>query len=142
MVLVAWDEKRDCSVCGKVPVCQQVKAEHQRTVGLLQPLPILESKWENITMDFVTALPRRQKGNNAVLVIVDRLMKSAHFIPFRLGQSTELLAEKYMQKVVRLHVIPRFRNTYLVAYSSFRSYFPIYFPYLTDFSFKYYFLIY
>jgi len=61
---------------------------------------------KQITMDFVTALPRRQKGNNAVLVIVDRLMKSAHFIPFRLGQSTELLAEKYMQKVVRLHGVP------------------------------------
>ena len=74
--------------------------------GLLQPLPIPEWKWEHITMDFVTALPRSQKGNNAVWVIVDRLTKSAHFIPFRLGQSTELLAEKYMQEVVRLHGVP------------------------------------
>ena len=57
-------------------------------------------------MNFVTALPRSQKGNNAVWVIVDRLTKSAHFIPFRLGQSTELLAEKYMQEVVRLHGVP------------------------------------
>jgi len=57
-------------------------------------------------MDFITALPRSQKGNNAVWVIVDRLTKSAHFIPFRLGQSTELLAEKYMQEVVRLHGVP------------------------------------
>ena len=57
-------------------------------------------------MDFVTALPRSQKGNNVVWVIVDRLTKSAHFIPFRLGQSTELLAGKYMQEVVRLHGVP------------------------------------
>ena len=57
-------------------------------------------------MDFVTALPRSQEGNNAVWVIVDRLTKSAHFIPFRLGQSMELLAEKYMQEVVRLHGVP------------------------------------
>ena len=57
-------------------------------------------------MDFVTALPRSQKGNNAVWVIVDSLMKSAHFIPFRLRQSTELLAEKYMQEVVRFHGVP------------------------------------
>jgi len=54
-------------------------------------------------MDFITALHRSQKGNNAIWVIVDHLTKSAHFFPFKLGQSTKLLAEKYMQKVVRLH---------------------------------------
>jgi len=52
-------------------------------------------------MDFVTALPAR-KENNAVWVVMDRLTKSVHFIPFRLGQSTKLLAEKYMKEVVRL----------------------------------------
>ena len=56
-------------------------------------------------MDFVTALPRSPKGNNAMWVIVDRL-KSTHFIPFRLGQSTELLAKKYLHEVVRLHGVP------------------------------------
>ena len=87
-------------------VCQQVKAEHQRTTRLLQPLPIPEWKWDKITMDFVTALPRSPKGNNAIWVVVDRLTKSAHFIPFRVGQSTELLADKYMREIVRLHGIP------------------------------------
>ena len=57
-------------------------------------------------MDFVTALPRSPRGNNAVWVIVDRLTKSAHFIPFRVGQSTEVLADKYMHEVVRLHGVP------------------------------------
>ena len=57
-------------------------------------------------MDFVTTLPRSPKGNNAVWVIVDRLTKSAHFIPFRVGQSTEVLDDKYMHKVVRLHGVP------------------------------------
>ena len=90
----------------KCLVCQQVKAEHQRTAGLLQPLSIPKWKWEHITMDFVTALPRSPKGNNAVWVIVDRLAKSAHFIPFRLGQSIELLAEKYLQEVVQPHGVP------------------------------------
>jgi hypothetical protein len=84
----------------KCLVCQQVKIEHRRPGGLLQPLPIPEWKWENITMDFVTALPRSPKGNNAVWVIVDRHTKSAHFIPFRVGQSTEALAERYMKEVV------------------------------------------
>ena len=54
----------------------------------------------------MTALPRSPRGNNAVWVIVDCLTKSAHFIPFRVGQSTETLAEKYMQEVVRLHRVP------------------------------------
>jgi len=82
-------------------VCQQVKAEHQRTAGLLQPLPILEWKWENITMDFVVGLPRSPRGNNAIWVIVDWLT-----IPFRVGQFTKALAEKYMQEIVRLHGVP------------------------------------
>ena len=77
-------------------VCQQVKAEHQISVRLLQPLPILEWKWEHITIDFVTALPRSPKGNKAVRVIIDRLTKSAHLIPFRIGQSTKILTDKYI----------------------------------------------
>ena len=90
----------------KCLVYQQVKAEHQRTAGLLQPLPIPEWKWDKITMDFFTALPRSPKGNNVIWVVVDRLTKSAHFIPFRVGQSTELLADKYLREIVRLHGIP------------------------------------
>ena len=52
-------------------VCQQVKAEHQRPVGSLQPLAIPEWKWEHITMDFVIGLPRTLGDNNAIWVIVD-----------------------------------------------------------------------
>ena len=72
----------------------------------MQPLPIPEWKWEKITMNFVMKLPRTPRGHNAIWVIVDRLTKSAHFIPFRVGQSTEVLAERYMQEVVRLHGVP------------------------------------
>ena len=63
-------------------VCQQVKAEHQRPAGPLQSLVIPQWKWEHITMDFVTGLPKTPKSNNVVWVIVDRLTKSAHFLPF------------------------------------------------------------
>ena len=73
---------------------------------LLQPLPIPEWKWENITMDFVVGLPRSPRGNNAIWMIMDRLTKSTHFIPFRVGQFTEALTEKYMQEIVRLHGVP------------------------------------
>ena len=50
----------------KCLTCQQVKAEHQRPSGMLQPLPIPEWKWEHITMDFVTGLPKTPKGNDAI----------------------------------------------------------------------------
>ena len=55
--------------------CQQVKAEHQKPTRLLHPLEVAEWKWEHVTMDFVTHLPRTPQGHDAVWVIVDRLTK-------------------------------------------------------------------
>ena len=90
----------------KCLVCQQVKVEHQKPSGLLQPLEIPEWKWEHITMDFVSRLPRSQKGHDAIWVIVDRLTKSAHFLPINMRYSLEKLAQLYMNEIVRLHGIP------------------------------------
>eukprot|EP00253_Pinus_taeda_P007149 PITA_07149 len=61
--------------------CQQIKVEHQHPAGLLQPLPIPEWKWETISMDFITGFPRTKKGNDSIMVVVDKLSKAAHFIP-------------------------------------------------------------
>ncbi|GJU03781.1 pol protein [Tanacetum coccineum] len=63
--------------------CQQVKIEHQRASGLLQPLEIPMWKGDEISMDFVTGLPTTQKRHDAIWVVVDRLTKSAHFLPIR-----------------------------------------------------------
>ena len=60
--------------------CQQVKDEHQKSAGLLQPLEVAEWKWEHVTMDFVTPLPWKQWRHGAIWVIMDRLIKSAHFL--------------------------------------------------------------
>ena len=68
-------------------VCQQVKMEHQRPAGFLQPLPIPEQKWEDITMDFVTGLPRTPIGKDAIWVIVDQLTRFAHFLAIRVDFS-------------------------------------------------------
>jgi hypothetical protein len=86
--------------------CQQVKVEHQRPSGLLQSLSIPEWKWEHISMDFVSGLPRSPKGRDAIWVIVDRLTKSAHFIPIRMNYSLDQLAQLYIEEIVRLHGIP------------------------------------
>src|SRR5262249_52174447 len=90
----------------KCEVCQQVKAEHQRPGGLLKPLPIPKWKWDQITMDFVCGLPRTAAGYDAVWVIVDRLTKSAHFIPINMTYSMEKLAKIYIRDIVRLHGVP------------------------------------
>ena len=87
-------------------VCQQVKAEHQKPLGTLQPLPIPEWKWEHITMDFVVGLPCAQGGYDAIWVIIDRLTKSAHFLAIRNNYSLNQLAELYVDEIVKLHGVP------------------------------------
>lgn len=84
-------------------VCQQIKVEHQRPTGFSQPLPIPEWKWEHITMDFVAGLPRTQSGYDSVWVIVDRLTKSAHFLPFKTTYSMDKLGNIFVAEIVRLH---------------------------------------
>ncbi|GKB07300.1 retrotransposon protein, putative, ty3-gypsy subclass [Tanacetum coccineum] len=74
----------------KCLTCQRVKIEHQRASGLLQQLEIPIWKWEKITMDLVTGLPRTMRKNDAIWVVVDRLTKSAHFLAIREGYSANL----------------------------------------------------
>ena len=83
-----------------------MKAEHQRSVGLLQPLLVLEWKWDHITMDFVMGLPRTRSKKNGVWVIVDHLTKSSHFLAMKTTDSMNSLAKLYIQEIVRLHRIP------------------------------------
>src|SRR4051812_1799361 len=86
--------------------CQQVKIEHQRPAGELQPLSIPQWKWEDVTMDFVGGLPRSRKGRDTIWVIVDRLTKSAHFLPIRKTDTIRELSKLYMDEIVRMHGIP------------------------------------
>ncbi|GJR53163.1 putative reverse transcriptase domain-containing protein, partial [Tanacetum coccineum] len=86
--------------------CAKVKAEHQRPSGLLQQPEIPEWKWENITMDFITKLPRTRNGHDAIWVVVDRLTKSAHFLAIREDYSTEKLARLYTDEIVARHGVP------------------------------------
>jgi hypothetical protein len=58
-----------------------VKTKHRHLVGLLQPLPIPEWKWEVVTIDFITKLPRTVKQHDSIMVVLEKLKKDAHFIP-------------------------------------------------------------
>ncbi|GJV77337.1 putative reverse transcriptase domain-containing protein [Tanacetum coccineum] len=72
---------------------------------LVQP-EIPEWKWDNITMDFITKLPRSSQGFDTIWVIVDRLTKSAHFLPIRENDPLDKLARLYLNRIVARHGIP------------------------------------
>ncbi|KAK8939259.1 hypothetical protein KSP39_PZI011311 [Platanthera zijinensis] len=84
-----------------------IHPEHQKPAGYLRSLPIPEWKWDDVAMDFVFGMPRSKAGNDGIWVIIDRLTKSAHFIPIKQSGPTEKLVELYINGIVRLHGIPR-----------------------------------
>ena len=80
--------------------------EHQRPSELLQQLPIPEWKWDMIAIDFVNGLPRTSSGYDAIWVIVDRLTKTAHFLPIKKTYSTDRLARLYVNRIFYLYGVP------------------------------------
>ncbi|GKB58491.1 putative reverse transcriptase domain-containing protein [Tanacetum coccineum] len=90
----------------KCLTCAKVKAEYQKPSGLLVQPVIPVWKWENITMDFVTKLPKTTSGQDTIWVIVDRLTKSAHFLPMKETDSMEKLTRQYLKEVVSRHEVP------------------------------------
>ncbi|GKC05984.1 putative reverse transcriptase domain-containing protein [Tanacetum coccineum] len=90
----------------KCLTCSKVKAEHQKPSGLLVQPEIPQWKWEKITMDFITKLPKTSSGYDTIWVIVDRLTKSAHFLPMKETDSMERLTRLYLKEVVSRHGVP------------------------------------
>ncbi|GJX20974.1 putative reverse transcriptase domain-containing protein [Tanacetum coccineum] len=84
--------------------CFKIKPVHQKTLRIFFKQPeIPEWKWEKITMDFVTKLPKSSSGHDTIWVVVDRLTKSAHFLPIREDYKTEKLAKIYTNEIVARH---------------------------------------
>ncbi|GJS69609.1 putative reverse transcriptase domain-containing protein [Tanacetum coccineum] len=84
----------------------KVKIEYQKPSSLLVQPEIPQWKWENITMDFVTKLPKTAASQDTIWVIVDRLTKSAHFLPMREDDTLEKLTRQYLKEVVSRHGVP------------------------------------
>ncbi|GKB27158.1 putative reverse transcriptase domain-containing protein [Tanacetum coccineum] len=85
---------------------RDVKAEHQKPTGLLVQPEIPQWKWEKITMDSVTKLLKTLIGQDMIWVIIDRLTKSAHFLPMKENDSMEKLTRQYLKEVVSRHGVP------------------------------------
>ena len=85
--------------------CQKAKHSLQHPMGLLQPLPVPEGIWQDLTMDFIEGLPKSE-GYSVILVVVDRLTKYAHFMAIIHPYTVATVAQTFLDNVVKHHGFP------------------------------------
>lgn len=95
-----------CRYIASCDPCQRNKSINQRSAGLLQPLAVPTRSWDSVSMDFITHLPVTPAGHDALLVVVDRFSKQAHFIPTSAVADAETTAALFFDHVYRLHGLP------------------------------------
>ncbi|MCO5552094.1 hypothetical protein L7F22_005604 [Adiantum nelumboides] len=99
--------KRDIpDYVSKCVVCQKTKFDRGKQHGLLQPLPIADSPWESISMDFIFGLPKSIHGNTGIWTIVDRFSKQAHFIPIKKTIKAHQMATLFISQIFKYHGFP------------------------------------
>jgi hypothetical protein len=93
-------------LCLNVWSFQQNKGETIKTPGLLQPLAIPSQHWEEVSMDFITGLPKSE-GKTVIMVVVDRLTKYAHFFSLSHPFKASTIATTFMETIQKLHGVPK-----------------------------------
>jgi hypothetical protein len=92
-------KKEIAAYVARCDTCCIVKAIHMKPASLLQHLSVPSWKWDDISMDFISGLPTTQKGHDLIWVIVDRLTKSAHFIPVKTDFQPHSMPQNTLQKL-------------------------------------------
>ena len=87
-------------------VCQKNKVETIKTPGLLQPLSIPSQRWEEVSMDFITGLPKSE-GKSVIMVVVDRLTKYAHFCALSHPFKASIASTAFVERIEKLHGNPK-----------------------------------
>jgi hypothetical protein len=102
-----WMKRETARYVSECDTCQKVKADYMKLRGLLQPLSILDWKWDDISMNFIMGLPLTARKFDSIWVLVDRLTKSAHFIPIHTKYRVEKYVKIYIARVLCLHGVPK-----------------------------------
>ena len=89
------------------PVCQMEKSDHTLSKGKLQSTQIPETKWSDISIDFVTDLPKSSRNRDSILVVVDKATRMVHLAPCSKGINATDTARLLWNTVVKLHGVPR-----------------------------------
>ncbi|KAJ9567692.1 hypothetical protein OSB04_003658, partial [Centaurea solstitialis] len=93
------------ALIARCATCHQAKSQFHQ--GLYTPLPVPSQPWEDVSMDFIVALPRTQRGKDAIMVVVDRFSKMAHFVPCHKTDDAIHVADLFFKEIVRLHGVPK-----------------------------------
>ena len=83
--------------------CQEPCPSH----ALYSPLPVPVAPWEDVCLDFITGLPRPQRHKDAIMVVVGRFSRMAHFVPCHTTHDATQIANLYFKEIVKLHGIPK-----------------------------------
>jgi len=86
--------------------CQRTKPSNRPPAGKLRPLPIPQRPWNSIAMDFLGQIPASAKGNDMILIVIDRLTKMARFLPTKITITSKETAELFLKEIFRHHGLP------------------------------------
>jgi len=87
-------------------ICQRTKVLRHAPYGLKKPTEAPDRLWKSISMDFISDLPK-SKGDDAMLIVIDRLTKMAHFLPCTKEMDARQFSELFMREIFRLHGLPK-----------------------------------
>jgi len=87
-------------------ICQRTKVVRHAPYGLMKPNEAPDRPWKSISMDFITDLPKSE-GDDAILIVIDRLTKMAHFLPCTKEMNARQFSELFMREIFRLHGLPK-----------------------------------